>query len=100
MESRLSIFFYAKKTKKSRKTETNKLVIYLRATINGKRFEVSTNRSVERAKWSSAAGKMKGNSEEVRSINQHLDMVRQRVYDYQKIILREGDHFTKETLRN
>ena len=42
---------------------------------------------------------MKGNSELTRSINQHLDTLKQRVYEYQKIILREGNVFTKENLR-
>jgi hypothetical protein len=100
METRVSILFYAKKTRKTKKMDANELTIYLRATIDGKRFEVSANRSVDPAKWSSAAGKMKGNAEQVRSINQHLDFLKQRVYEYQKIILREGDPFTKETLRN
>jgi hypothetical protein len=43
---------------------------------------------------------MKGNSEEARSLNQYLDSVRQRVYDYQKALTQEGKIFTKETLRN
>jgi hypothetical protein len=44
-------------------------------------------------------GKVKGNSEEARSINQYLDSLKQKVYDYQKNIVMEGKHFTKEMLR-
>lgn len=96
METRLSILFYGKKTGMN---EGKTLPIYLRVTIEGQRFEVSTNRYIEPAKWFSSAGKVKGNNEEARSINQYLDTLKQRVYDYQKIIIREGKVFTKETLR-
>src|SRR4030095_7432811 len=96
MEARLSILFYGKKTK----LDSNKtLSIYLRVTVNGERFEVSTQRYVESGKWSSSAGKVKGNSEEAQIINQYLDSLRRRVYDYQKVILQEGKFFTRESLR-
>lgn len=96
METRLSILFYGKKTK----LDSSKTVsVYLRITINGQRFEVSTQRYVEAAKWSIEAGKMKGNSEESRGVNQYLDSMRQKVYDYPKAITNEGKIFTKENLR-
>lgn len=79
MEARLNILFYGKKTAQD---SSKKLAIYLRVTINSKRFEVSTQRYVEPAKWSTQAGKVKGVSEKARSINQYLDSVRQKVYDY------------------
>ena len=96
MEARMSILFFGKKTKNESHKE---LSIYLRVTINGERFEVSTQRYVEPNKWSSNAGKVKGNSEEARSINQHLDSLKQKVYDYQKSIVQKGGSFTKELLR-
>ena len=96
MEPRMSILFFGKKTR----IESDKLLpIYLRVTINGKRFEVSAQRCVEPARWSSVAGKVKGNSEDARSINHHLDGLKQKVYDYQKAITQEGKNFTNETLR-
>ncbi len=70
MEARMSILFFGKKAK----NDSDKILsIYLRVTIDGKRFEVTTQRYVESTKWSSAAGKVKGSTEEARSINQHLD---------------------------
>lgn len=97
METRLSILFFGKKTK----NESDKLLsIYLRATINGDRFEVSTQRYIDPLKWSQqGAGRAKGNSEEARSINMHLDTLKQKVYDYQQSALSEGTIFTKELLR-
>lgn len=97
METRLSILFYAKKSLQN----SNKiLAVYLRVTINGKRFEVSAQRYVEQARWSAAGAKMKGNSEEARSLNQYLDSLKQKVYDYQKAIVQEGKLFTKESLHH
>jgi integrase len=95
METRLSILFYGKKSKKDSKTVT----IYLRVTINGERFEVSTHRDVEVAKWSSEAGKMKGNSEEARNLNWFLDKQKQKVYDFQKNFAQEGRLLSKEILK-
>lgn len=96
MEARLSILFYGKKTKLESDKE---LSIYLRVTINGQRFEVSTGRYIEPFRWSVDNGKIKGNSEEARTINAYLETLRQKVYIYQKSILQEGLLFTKETLR-
>lgn len=97
METRVSILFFGKKTKAEAEKE---LSIYMRVTIDGLRFEISTNRYVAPSKWSNESGKVKGGTEAARSINSYLDTLKQRVYDYQKMIIREGYVFTKETLRN
>jgi hypothetical protein len=96
METRMTVLFYGKKTR----VESDKLLsIYLRVTINGERFEVSAQRYIEPGRWSQEAGKAKGNSEEARSLNAHLDTLRNRVYDYQQMISQQGKEFTKEALR-
>lgn len=93
METRLSILFYGKTTKK---TADDLVPLYLRVTIGGQRFEVSTQRYVERSKWSTEAGKMKGNSEEAKRINTYLDTLKGKVYTYQKEILQNGEPLTLE----
>ena len=96
MTTKMNVLFYGKKTR----VESDKLFsIYLRVTINGERFEVSAQRYIEPAKWSQEAGKARGNSEEARSTNTYLDVLKNKVYDYQQIILQEGKEFTKEALR-
>ena len=55
METKLSILFYSKTAKT---TKDGLMPIYLRVTINGKRFEQSTQRYVLSAKWSAAAAKL------------------------------------------
>lgn len=92
----MNILYYGKKTT----NQSDKMLsVYLRVTINGERFEISTQRYIEPAKWSQEAGKARGNSEEARSINMYLDIVKNKVYDYQQLILQEGKVFSKETLR-
>src|ERR1035438_2622084 len=96
METKMSILFYRKKSKKT----TNDLQpIYLRATIDGKRFEVTTKRCIELFKWSSKAEKAKGISDEARSTNAFLDVLKQRIYNYEKEILKNDKIFCAETLR-
>ena len=96
MKTKVSILFYAKRAKAS----VNGLVpIYTRITINGKRIELSSNRFVEMSKWSTEAGKMKGNSEEARSINSHLDMLRIQIIDLQMELVHKKISVTTETLK-
>jgi hypothetical protein len=80
MKTITSILFYPKRAKVNVKGQC---VIYTRITVNGKRIEFSTGRHVEPGKWSSAAGKMKGQSEEARSINKHLDILKTKIIDIQ-----------------
>ena len=97
MKTKVSILFYAKRAKAS----VNGLVpIYTRITINGKRIELSTNRFVEISKWSTEAGKMKGSSEEARSINSHLDMFKIKIIDVQMELIHKNIPITTETLKN
>ncbi len=97
MKTKVSILFYAKRAKAS----VNGLVpIYTRITINGKRIELSTNRFVEISKWSTEAGKMKGTSEEARSINSHLDMLRIQIIDEQMELIHQKIPVTIESLKN
>jgi integrase len=86
METKLSILFYSKTSKI---TKEGLVPIYLRVTIDGVRFEQSTQRYIALSKWSVEAGKAKGNTEEARTINYFLDALKQKVYNYQSEIIRE-----------
>jgi site-specific recombinase XerD len=95
MDTRLSVLFHGKRTKSQ---NASLLAIYLRVTIDGQRMEISTKRTIEKDKWSSISGKAKGNLEEARSLNAYLDLLRNKVYSYQKELIQEGkpvtlDHF-------
>ncbi|WP_299702732.1 site-specific integrase [uncultured Pontibacter sp.] len=97
MNTKISILFYGKKAKT---TTDNLLPIYLRVTINGKRFEASTHRYIAPGKWSVEAGRVKGSTEEARRINAYLDLLRSKVYAYQQELLLEGRPVTAEALRD
>ena len=97
MQTKMSILFYAKRAK----TTTVGLVpIYLRITIDGQRLEISTKRYVDSSKWNSESGKMKGNSEEARSLNSYLDITKGSVYDYQKELMQNNLVVNIENMRN
>lgn len=97
MKTKVSILFYAKKAKAA----ANGLVpIYTRITINGKRIELSTNRFVEISKWSTEAGKIKGTSEEARSINNHLDLLKSQIRDAEMELIYKKIVVTTETIKS
>ncbi len=97
MKTKVSILFYAKRAKAN---VSGLVPIYTRITINGKRIELSSNRFVDISKWSTEAGKMKGNSEEARSINSHLDMLRIQIIDMQMELVHKKIPVTAETLKS
>lgn len=96
MDTKLSILFYGKTSKT---TNEDLLPIYLRVTIDGKRFEISTQRYIHSGKWSSDAGKVKGNTEEARSINFYLDNLRTKVYTIQCQLIQQGELVTRESFK-
>lgn len=51
---------------------------------------MSTKRYVEVSKWSVPAGKMKATTEEARSVNAYLDMLKNQVYDHQTALIQRG----------
>jgi hypothetical protein len=97
MKTKVSILFYAKRAKAS----VNSLVpIYSRIDVNGQRIELSTNRFVEISKSSTETGKMKGSSQEARSINTHLDMFKIKIIDVQMELIHKNINITFEALKN
>ncbi len=97
MKTKVSILFYTKRAKAA----ANGLVpIYTRITINGKRFEQSTNRFVEISKWSTEGNKMKGTSEEARLINNHLDLLKNQIRDAEIELIHKKIPVTIETIKS
>ncbi|HEX7458871.1 MAG TPA: Arm DNA-binding domain-containing protein [Ginsengibacter sp.] len=96
METKMNILFIGKK---SRITTHKLLPIYLRVTIEGKRFEIATNRQVEPSEWLPSAGKVKGKSKLAIETNNELDLIKKQVYDYQERIIIENRYFSVDSLR-
>lgn len=77
----------------------NKMPIYLRITIEGKRMEWSTMQFIEESKWSQAAEKAKGNTEEAKTLNQFLSILESRIIGYQKELLLASEPITIESFK-
>ena len=97
MNTKLSILFYIKRAKT---TSQGKSPIYLRVTVDSKRTEFSIKRFVETHKWSSEQNKMKGNSEESRTLNTYLDILKSRIYEIQKDLIHSGKEVNGESIKN
>ena len=97
MEHNITILFY---TRIYRKRNDNRVPIYLRITLNGKRIEHTTNRFVDRSKWSSRAGKMKGTNVEAKSLNNFLDALRNRVHKTEREMVQDGKEITYESFKS
>ena len=97
MNTSVSILFYIKRAKVN---NLGVCPIYTRVTINTKRFEFSTNKSINPDKWSSEGSKVKGTSEEARTINSHLDYLKNQVLEAEKKLFKKDISITSENLKN
>lgn len=96
MNSTVSILFYINRAK------TNKegvCPLYVRVTVNSKRFEFSSNKFVAPEKWSSLTSKMKGNSEDARLLNKHLELLKFQILDAENKLLLKNIPITAENLK-
>src|SRR5437868_6147355 len=93
----LSLLFYLRKDKKNKDGESP---IYLRISVDGERSAVTLNRYIDENKWSSEAGKAKGNKEDIRELNTYLDSVRSSIMSHQRNMLDRGKVISAESLRN
>jgi site-specific recombinase XerD len=96
MKTKITLHFYAKSTKAN---AAGLLPIYVRLTVEGKRIEFSTKKFVETAKWSSELSKMKGITEEARSINSYLDLMRTKVFNAQMELMHRNEDLTIENFK-
>lgn len=74
---------------RSSRSKNDKVPIYLRITVDGKRAEISTKEYVAIDKWSREKGRMKGNSEDARKLNKRLDTRETKAKEYHNEFLRD-----------
>lgn len=84
MNTSVTILFFVKRSKP---TAEGLLPIYVRVTVDGQRIEFSARHNVHPDKWSTEAGKIKGTSEDVRRVNEELDLIRNKVLDHKRSLL-------------
>jgi site-specific recombinase XerD len=97
MNTSVSILFYIKRAKVN---NLGVCPIYTRVTVNAKRFEFSTNKSINPDKWSSEGSKVKGTNEEARTINGHLDYLKNQILQAEKKLIKKDIRITSENLKN
>jgi hypothetical protein len=84
--------------KKIKNNHAKTTPVCLRVTIEGKRFEVATNRQVEPSEWLPSVGKVKGKSEFAIETNNELGLIKKQVYDYHERIMIENRYFSGDSL--
>lgn len=97
MNTSVSILFYIKRAKAN---NLGICPICTRVTINAKRFEFSTNKYINPNKWSSEGSKVKGSTEEARTINSHLDHLKNKILEVEKKLFKKDISLTTENLKN
>ena len=97
MNTSVSILFYIKRTKAN---NLGVCPIYTRVTVNAKRFEFSTNKYINPEKWLSEGNKVKGTTEEARTINSHLDYLKNQVLEAEKKLFKKDISLNSENLKN
>lgn len=97
MKTKISVLFYLRKSKANAQ---GLMPIYQRITVNSKSFDTSTGHYVEESKWSSETSKIKSNSEEARTINGQLDLLKSKVYETEKRLFMREIEITFETFKN
>ncbi|HMI63475.1 MAG TPA: phage integrase SAM-like domain and Arm DNA-binding domain-containing protein [Puia sp.] len=99
MEKRHS-FSIASIIRQTRNNKEGQAPVYLRITCDGKRSEVSIKILVDPAKWHPAKGRVKGNTEDTRRLNQSIETFEHRAREiYNKCIL-TGKIVTADTIKN
>lgn len=97
MDATITNLFYLKRAK----ANANGLVpIYHRTTINGERLDKSTGKFIDPSKWSTEASRMKGTSEEARTINSHLDSLIAKNSNIEKKLIAVDKDITAEVFNN
>ena len=76
MNEKITLHFYLRSKKA---VTTGLLPLYVRLTVDSERLEFSSKKFIEKSKWADHLSKMKGNSEEARSINMYVDSIKTEV---------------------
>lgn len=97
MKTKITLHFYAKSTKAN---AAGLLPIYVRLTVDGKRMEFSTKKFIDSTRWSPEMSKMKGNTENARSLNEYLDLMKSKIFDIQMELIHRNESLTIEVFKN
>lgn len=97
MKAKINVLFYLRRSKVNAQ---GRMPIFQRITIDCRRLDISTGHYVEESKWSVDSSRMKGNTEEARTINSQLEILRAKVYETEKRLFMNEVEINFETFRN
>lgn len=86
--------------KSSKKNDFGKAPIYARITIKEVRTEFSTKRSIEPKKWVNKAGFAKGNTEEIKMLNNYIAAIRTQLFQHYNKFLEANKEISSELIKN
>lgn len=70
--------------KKGSRFKGGAMPIYVRVTVEGKRAELSIQRTCESNKWNQSVGRAIGKRPEIVQLNNYLDSLQGKIYDIQR----------------
>ncbi|MFD2555443.1 site-specific integrase [Sphingobacterium tabacisoli] len=97
MSSQVTVYIYARASKAN---AAGQHPIYVRITIQGKRTEFSTRKFIHPTKWDQKTMKIKGSTEEARSINNYLESIKNKLTQTQVILEYQSVNITLDNFMN
>jgi integrase len=91
-----SVLFWINKSK----INNGAAPIYARITVNGKRAELSIKRNISPDKWNSKSESAKGNTEESRTLNSYINLVKGNIEKHYNQMVSSDEIITAETIKN
>lgn len=86
--------------KKSKAKNNLHVPVYLRITVNGKRSEFLTGKTVDASKWSSEMSRLKGSSEEAGTTNKYFDVLLSKILKIERNLVLSGEPFDATDVKN
>lgn len=96
MSQNFKILFFLKK---GRNANEKSLPIYVRITIEGKRAEWTCQRKCNNNIWNQQSGRAIGNKDEIKMLNQYLDIIQGNIFAVQKDYALRNEPVTAEKVR-
>lgn len=96
MEKSFGLYFHLKNDGHSC---TGERTVYMRITIGGTNCEISTRRRCKATDWNVAAGRVRGKTEDAKSVNSYLDVLQRKAYEIRKQLFDDGKAVTATNIK-
>ncbi|MBE7174239.1 MAG: site-specific integrase [Williamsia sp.] len=97
MDKSFGLLFYLKKPKGF---VAGDIPVYLRVTVDGESFELSSKRKCAASKWNTDAGRMNGKGDDIKAFNTYLDTLQQKVFEAKRKLIELDKDLTPDSLKS